>query len=70
MDEEIVRIRERVTSLETGRTDDQRAVALVADNLKEKVDSLKTLVTVVSGILILILMLAGVLVAWKGPHIP
>jgi hypothetical protein len=69
MDEETCTIRERIKSLETGRADDQRAVALVADNLKEKVDSLKTLVTVVSGILILILMLAGVLVAWKG-HTP
>ena len=57
---------ERVRSLETGRVDDQRAVLLVADNLKDKVDGLKTLVSVVSGILFLAIALAGLLIAWKG----
>ena len=59
-------IGERVARLETGRTDDQRAVVLVATNLSEKVDSLKTLVSVISGILFLAIALAGLLIAWKG----
>lgn len=59
-------INERVARLETGRTDDQRAVVLVAKNLSEKVDSLKTLVSVISGILFLAIALAGLLLAWKG----
>lgn len=59
-------IGERIARLETGRTDDQRAVVLVATNLSEKVDNLKTLVTVVSGILFLVIALAGLLISWKG----
>lgn len=67
MEDEIVKARERIASLETGRTDDQRAVELVATNLSEKVDNLKTLVKVVSGILFLAIALAGVFVTiWKG----
>lgn len=66
MDEETAKIRERIASLETGRTDDQRAVELVATNLYEKVDNLKTLVKVVSGLFFLAIALASLLLAWKG----
>jgi hypothetical protein len=62
MDEEIVKLRERATALETGRTDDQRAVELVAANLSEKVDNLKTLVKVVSGVLMFLIVLVSVVV--------
>jgi hypothetical protein len=65
MDDELVKVRERVASLETGRKDDQRAVELVATNLTEKVESLKTLVRAIYGILLLAIALAGLLLG-KG----
>jgi inner membrane protein involved in colicin E2 resistance len=60
-------IPERVASLETGRADDQRAVQLVATNLTEKVDNLKTLVRVIYGILLLVIALAGLFIS-RGGH--